>query len=327
MDTNVDLPMEMARRVSSLPISAAVVFYTLGFAMLALAAFMVFFLAEREHIVKHYRGTNVTSAMICGVAALSYFFMARLYDPSQPFPIAMRYIDWSITTPLLLVKFAEVTKPRGAAWLTRLIIADIFMIFTGYIGELYGATVNGTWQPNSGVSNAVGMHFLWGAISTIGYLYILWSLQTQGRALADKAPGHIRSGYSNMLKYVWIGWGVYPVVYVLEGLSGQGMSINLDWFLAASNVADVLNKALFGVTVYLAVRAYSGDSLYDNDRHPTGSGSEDKVRENATYAQVPGRIALHDISEVVVRTGKEGVDEHIDTTPTEPAGANQNGTR
>jgi sensory rhodopsin len=243
--------------VSFMTTSQAFEHYSLFVAMMALGAGFVFFLTSKENILPAYRGTLITSALICGVAAVAYFFLMREYSPSKPFPTEIRYVDWTVTTPLLLLKYPEMLKLRGYAFAWKLIIADLFMIVTGFIGELSGATINGHWYPLA--AGGIESHYVWGAVSTVGYLVILYFLLTEGKRLAETQPEPIKHGIKSMNLYLISLWGVYPIVYWAEGLSATHPGINLDWFNVASSVADVINKVGFGVTAYLAVKALSGD--------------------------------------------------------------------
>ena len=238
-------------------LSQGMLHYGLFVAMLSLGAAFVFFLSEKEQIAKSYRSTLTTSAIICGVAAVAYYFITAQYAPGKPFPTAVRYVDWTVTTPLLLIKYAEMLKVRGYGFAWKLILADLFMIVTGYIGELYGTSSDGHWTPL--VANGVQMHYVWGFISTLGYAAIVYVLLTEGNRLAKAQPLPIQHGIKSMNLYILTLWGVYPIVYVLEGMAATNANINLDWANLASAVADIINKVGFGVTAYLAVRALSGD--------------------------------------------------------------------
>ena len=251
---------------TQLTTSQAFVHYSLFVAMFALGAGFVFFLVQRERILPEYRGAMVTSAIICGVAAVAYYFLMRGYDPGKPFPTDVRYIDWTITTPLLVLKYPEMLRVRGIGFATKLILADLFMIVTGFIGELSGHTINGQWVLNPGGSTTA--HYVWGFISTLGYAAILGLLFTEGKKLAETQPEPIRNGIKKMNNYLWALWGVYPIVYIAEAVSATNPNINLDWFNVASSVADVVNKVGFAITAYLALRALSGDDQNSPERLP-----------------------------------------------------------
>ncbi len=268
--------MSIDNVTTQLTMSEALLHYALFVSMFALGAAFVFFLSEKEKILPAYRGTMTTSAMICGVAAVAYYFLMREYSPDKPFPTDIRYVDWTVTTPLLLLKYPEMLKVRGFNFALRLVIADIFMIVTGFIGELYGTTIHGQWQPHDGVylwgTSAVGAHYFWGFISTLGYLYILYELVWgEGKRLAAQQPPHIRRGIQVMNRYLWTLWGIYPIVYILEGVSASNANISLNGWQVASAVGDVINKVGFGLTAYFAVKAMSGDSQYSEERLPTST--------------------------------------------------------
>lgn len=75
-----------------------------------------------------------------------------------------RYMDWAITTPLLLIKTvlmlriqpSDIKRP-----LVLLVAADFFMILTGYIGE-----------QQLGFNNEIltSPKLMWGTVSTLGTL-------------------------------------------------------------------------------------------------------------------------------------------------------------
>ena len=251
---------------TTLTTSQAFVHYSLFVSMFALGAGFVFFLVEKEKILPEYRGTMVTSAIICGVAAVAYYFLTRDYDPAKPFPTDIRYIDWTVTTPLLVLKYPEMLRVRGIGFATKLILADLFMIVTGFIGELSGHTVNGQWVLNP--SGSTMEHYIWGTISTIGYVVIIYLLVTEGKKLSETQPEPIRNGISKMNNYLFTLWGIYPVVYIAEAISANNPNLNLDWFQVLSSVGDVVNKVGFAITAYLAVKALSGDSQESSERIP-----------------------------------------------------------
>jgi len=268
--------------------SQAFVHYSLFVAMFALGAASVFFLVEREKILPAYRGTMTTSAIICGVAAVAYYFLTNQYAPDRSFPMDVRYVDWTVTTPLLLLKYPEMLKVRGFAFAWKLILADLFMIVTGFVGELYGSTVHGHWFPNS--AGSIQNHYIWGAISTLGYLVIVYLLLTEGGRLAKAQPLPIRHGIKAMNLYLVSLWGVYPLVYWFEGLSASHLSwgVNLDWFNVAGSVADVINKVGFGLTAYLAVKALLGDDQESPERLPEDANGSASLRVNADTGRPEG---------------------------------------
>lgn len=277
--------MGLDNYATQLTTSQAFEHYSLFVSMFALGAGFVFFLVEKEKILPDYRGTMVTSAILCGVAAVAYYFLTNRYSPDKPFPTDIRYIDWTVTTPLLLLKYPEMLRVRGIGFATKLICADLFMIITGFIGELSGHTIDGHWVLNAGGSTTE--HYIWGTISTLGYAVILFLLLTEGKRLAQTQPEPIRNGIAKMNNYLWSLWGVYPIVFIAEGLSVSHPNINLDWFSVASSAADIVNKVGFGITAYLAVKALSGDDEKSAERLPESAA---RLQDGAARTQDSGVV-------------------------------------
>ena len=248
------------------------------------------FLVELDSVMPGYRATMTTSAIICGVAAVSYYFIANQYTPNRSFPTVIRYFDWTITTPLLLLKYPEMLKVSGTVFAWKLILADLFMIVTGFIGELYGTTIRGHWYPDT--SGAIGAHYVWGAVSTLGYLVVVFLLLTEGARLATAQPETIRHGIKTMNMYLLTLWGVYSIIYLLEGLSASHLAwgVNLDWFNTAGSVADVINKVGFGITAFLAVGALAGNHLQGQYRLQEDADGISSLRLNKKTGQPEGQV-------------------------------------
>jgi bacteriorhodopsin len=181
-------------------------------------------------------------------------------------------------------------KIRGFSFAWKLILADLFMIVTGFIGELYGSTVHGHWFPDT--AGAIGAHYVWGAVSTLGYLYILYVLLTEGGRLAKAQPLPIQHGIKSMNLYLVSLWGVYPIIYWFEGLSAAHLdwNVNLDWFNVAGSVADVINKVGFGLTAYFAVKALSGDDQESRERLPQDADGSRPLQVNADTGRPEGQV-------------------------------------
>ena len=71
--------------------------------------------------------------------------MANVYKSGE-FPTEYRYIEWIITTPLMLIKLPMLLGlgGQGKKWLTQLVVLDLIMIVTAYIAEV-SPIASGTW--------------------------------------------------------------------------------------------------------------------------------------------------------------------------------------
>ena len=212
---------------------------------MAMFAASVFFFFERGRVKEKWKTSLLVSGLITGIAAVHYFYMRDYYAATGTTPTALRYIDWTLTVPLMCVEFFLLTKPAGAkvSLLWKLIFASVWMLVAGYIGEAF--------NPEGGdATHSV----LWGVISTLGYAYILYTAWVgEVKQLADQSgnPTVIR-GIRTLAWFVLVGWAIYPIGYMCMpgGWLNTGLgwdSSNVDLFY---NIADAINKIGFGLVVY-----------------------------------------------------------------------------
>lgn len=231
--------------------------YTMLIAMFSLLASVVFSWLSQTRVAPEHNISRITTAALCFVAFLSYYFIQDYYRhflaatmdqrPEEVIREAylaigqLRYMDWTITTPLLLIKMFSLLeiKPREEAGLFTLAIGgDLFMIMTGYIGEQ---------QIGPGGEVLVGQRLFWGFISTLGYLAVVYALYKAWKKYKGSAKPIERKGYMWAAGSVFTLWGVYPIGYMLVCLDG----FNLDWIHLAFTLADIVNKVGVGVVAYL----------------------------------------------------------------------------
>jgi sensory rhodopsin len=156
-------------------------------------------------------------------------------------PTFFRYVDWTLTVPLMCVEFYLLTKVAGAkkSLLWKLIIASTWMLVCGYIGE---AMSDGT----------TGHSVQWGVLSTLGYLYILYTVWLGEVAKLAEASNSdvVKKGVRTLAWFVLVGWAIYPIGYMcMDGgwLNGVFAAKDVDLFY---NIADAINKIGFGLVVY-----------------------------------------------------------------------------
>lgn len=209
---------------------------------MAMFAASVFFLFERGRVDNKWKTSLLVSGLITGIAAVHYYYMRDYYAQTGENPTALRYIDWTLTVPLMCVEFYLLTKAAGAkiGLLWKLVIAAAWMLVAGYIGEVNA-------EPGD-TANSV----IWGVLSTIGYVYILYTAWFgEVKQLADKSgdPRIVKS-VRILAWFVLVGWAIYPIGYMfMPGgwLSSLGDPSNVDLFY---NIADAVNKIGFGLVVY-----------------------------------------------------------------------------
>lgn len=219
--------------------------FTFFIGYMAMFAAFVFFFFERCSVDSKWKTSLLVSGLITGIAAVHYYFMKDYYMVTGENPTALRYVDWTLTVPLMCAEFYLLTKVAGArlGLLWKLIFASVWMLVAGYIGEAY--------NPEGG---STAHSVFWGVISTLGYLYILYVVWfgEVAKLAANSDSDVVKQGVRILAWFVLVGWAIYPVGYMcMEGgwaniYLGWG-SANVDLFY---NIADAINKIGFGLVVY-----------------------------------------------------------------------------
>lgn len=226
--------------IVQIPVDDPVAF-TFFIGSMAMLAASVFFFFERSSVSPKWRTSLLVSGLITGIAAIHYFYMRDYYAATGANPTALRYIDWILTVPLMCIEFYLLLRPAGAnkSFLWKLILASLWMLVMGYIGEAF-------------TDGSMMWSFTYGALSTIGYLYVLYSAwMGEAAQLASKNSSvAVNKGIRALAWFVLVGWSIYPIGYMaMPGgwLSGILEPSSLDLFY---NVADAINKIGFGLVVY-----------------------------------------------------------------------------
>ncbi|NTY09467.1 rhodopsin [Exiguobacterium sp. JMULE1] len=228
--------------------------YMFWVGFVGMAAGTLYFLVERNSLAPEYRSTATVAALVTFVAAIHYYFMKQVVGESgllseiDGFPTEIRYIDWLVTTPLLLIKFPlllGLKGGKGRSLLTKLVIADIIMIIGGYIGE---SSIN-----LAGGFTQLG---LWAyVVGCVAWFYIIYLLFTNVTKAAEDKPAPIRKALLQMRLFILIGWAIYPVGYAVT-LFAPGIEVQLVRELIY-NFADLINKVGFGLIAFFAVKTMS----------------------------------------------------------------------
>lgn len=237
--------------IVKIPVNDPVAFtFFVGF--MAMFAASIFFFVERGQVEGKWKTSMLVSGLITFIAAVHYYYMRDYYTITGENPTALRYIDWTLTVPLMCVEFYLLTKPAGAkmSLMWKLILASVWMLVTGYYGEAF-------------TDGSSGHSFLWGALSTIGYVYVLYTVWFgEVKQLADKSgDATVIRGIRTMAWFVLVGWAIYPIGYMC--MPGGWLNTALGWQSSNVdlfyNIADAINKIGFGLVVYnIAVSAKGG---------------------------------------------------------------------
>ena len=243
------------------------VFNVLSFALASMIATVVFLLAVTGRVLPRYRLALVVSAIVCVIAAYHYFRIFNSFTEAyvatdagsavaaagtsafvlvggEGFNEGYRYVDWLLTVPLLLFEaIAVLALPQAVrkSLMLKLIPASALMIILGYPGEL--ATDN----------MAKG---IWGALSTIPFLYILYVLFLELSSASKTQPTQVGKDLNGLRWLLLATWGVYPISYMFPmfGINGADAFV---YRQVGYSIADVLAKCLFALLIFKIAREKS----------------------------------------------------------------------
>ena len=238
-----------------------IVYNFLSLALASMLATSLFLLVSQGRVLPRYRQALVISALVCFIAAYHYLrifnsftaaYVATGSMPDPTFTLALgegfnegyRYVDWLLTVPLLLLETIAVLalpKVQRASLITKLVPASALMILLGYPGEL-------------AADNAPKM--IWGALSTIPFLFILYILFVELTKSLDRQPGTVGATVKRLRLLLIATWGVYPISYLFPVIGIDGA----DAFVfrqVGYSLADVLAKCLYGLVIYKIARMKS----------------------------------------------------------------------
>ncbi len=256
------------------------VYNLLSLAIASLGFTGLYLVLSQRRVLPRYRNAVVVSAMVVFIATYHYVRIFNNFRDSYEteaqggqgvytltevvFNEGYRYVDWLLTVPLLLVETVAVLALAAAvqkSLLMKLVPASALMIILGYPGE---------------ISLDTSTRLVWGTLSTLPFLYILYVLFVELTKSIDRQPAEVKSTISK-LRLMLIGlWGVYPIAYLFPVLGFDGS----DAFVLKQfgyTMADILAKAAFGLVIFKVAR------LKSQDDDPTFA-----VDDHADVAAEPG---------------------------------------
>jgi bacteriorhodopsin len=212
----------------------------------ALLAATLFFFLERDSVSTKWKTSLTLSGLVTGIAFWHYLYMRQVWIETQSSPTVFRYIDWLLTVPLLIIEFYFILKAVTNVSISlfwKLFLGTLVMLIFGYLGE------------TKIISEWIGF-----IIGCLGWFYIIYELWFGEGGKANKASGNVavQSAYTTMLWIVILGWTIYPVGYFF-GYLGPGANegvVNIIY-----NIADFVNKILFGVIIWSVAKADSALEL------------------------------------------------------------------
>lgn len=158
-----------------------------------------------------------------------------------------RYLDWIVTTPLLLISLALTgmyTVKKDKAIILSLVFSDVIMILCGLIGDLSS-------------DNKI---FLWFIIGTIAFLWILYLIWVPLKNIAKSQSPQLYKLYRFLCTYLTIFWIAYPTSWII-GPSGLGLvDQRIDTYLFI--FLPIFSKVGFSILDLIGLRKLNNNLNY-----------------------------------------------------------------
>merc|ERR1712054_181452 len=171
-------------------------------------------------------------------AGVHYMYMREYWVQVQKSPVVYRYVDWSITVPLQMIKFNLILKAAGKdtspKMFWKLLVGTVIMLLFGYLGEIFLLPA------------VVG--FIGGMC---GWFFILFEIfMGEAGGTAGDGTDAVKTSFNNMRLIVTLGWSIYPLGYLFGAVDETFLNV-------LYNIADFVNKIAFVLACWSSAKAES----------------------------------------------------------------------
>lgn len=223
------------------------------FSLMSLTAIIIALLSMRQH--PRDRTFYLLNISILTTAAIAYFCMASNlgYASIEVFQRGpggrqfwyVRYIDWFITTPLLITKLL-LTAGLPMNIILSTIFADLVMVVCGLIGGL--------------VSSIYKWAFF--VFACVAMFWVFWNILS-GVKSSEKVGGtKHRRIYIILIVWLFFFWSIYPVAW---GLCEGANVISVTGEMIFYGILDIFTKPIFAV-LFLLLHRNSGSKEKEYNR-------------------------------------------------------------
>jgi bacteriorhodopsin len=273
------------------------------------AAGIVYFLATSRESAPRYRLASIISAVVMVSASLEIIQLwlswrqAFNFDPAagiwrsvgtDQFSNGFRYVNWSLDVPMLLAQVLIVLGFANAEFWRRALklgAAGLLMIWTGYVGQYYEPQAANV-APGSALP-----FYVWFAISSVFFLYILYALRDAIANPVGSMPAEAEAEFRRIWVLILVSWTLYPIAYLVPAFWAD--SLGMVARQSIYSVADITSKLIFGVMLGRAARFRSAHEGWepaiaaDPDAYVARERLAREGRE-AVRAVNPEALAVHD---------------------------------
>lgn len=226
---------------------------------LTLFATAIYGFVTQSRVLFKYRNVVALASVMCLIDFISYakllvsFISASdgndvLFGAgNSTFDYSARYIAWVICVPLqvaILIKLIATNKRIATSLTKRSVPAVVIMMILGYLGEVNSKLI-----------------LILGILSSIVFLYVLWSIFPPFKALLAELSEDLRQRIIRLRSVMVSLWCIYPILYFLN--CSNELYLESSNFLVAQQLilvtADLLSKAYFSIQVFKITRMKSAE--------------------------------------------------------------------
>lgn len=223
---------------------------------------------------------HVITTLITIIASLSYFSMAtghgtslhcvNVRDHNDHVPDTFheecrevffaRYVDWALTTPLLLLDLCLLAGIDGAHTLMA-IVADVIMVLTGLFAA-YG-------------SERTAQKWGWYTIACISYIFVIWHVALHGSSVVKAKGTKVVKLFGSLGLFTFILWTAYPIVW---GFADGARKTSVDTEILIYAVLDIMAKGIFGLWLLISHRSIPETNVEIGGYWAHGLSNEGRIR-------------------------------------------------
>ena len=204
----------------------------IGFAVMAIGSLVLYVTGTKDPVYRHHTYLHSVVPFIAATSYLAMFLGTGLFTVQGELLFVPRYVDWSVTTPILLtglVLTAAHEHRRHSGYVVSIVALDVIMIVTGLLSAISGTEAE-KW-----------IWYFWSCSAFVGVLYLLWS------PLAHISRGNgeqLDSVYRKNLIFLTVVWLAYPIVFLIgpQGIKATDSLTNV-WIIM---VLDIVAKVVYG---------------------------------------------------------------------------------
>ncbi len=198
-----------------------------------------------------------TLAGVTGIAAVAYAVMGfgagNVATGGGVLPVA-RYVDWLLTTPLLILYLALLARPSRRV-IVALIAVDVVVIAGGTVAVVTTGFVS--WA-------AFG-------VATLAYVGLVYGLLTVLPRSAASQPDRVRAVFGTLRNITVVLWTLYPVVWLLAP-TGLGL-LTASTEMLVFVYLDFVSKVGFAIVAVASADAIGYVDTVDGDRPAAVTGA------------------------------------------------------